>query len=278
MTAPIPLNIPDQTPFILGSSDGAMAHFGIGAEGEGSMSVTIGTSAAVRVFLDQPVTEKNMSIFCYHASGEHYVSGGASNNGAVVIQWLKESLLQTDESYEELLRLAESVSIVQDDLFFVPYILGERAPVWNSDAKGIFCGLTINHTKAHLIRAAIEGITYNIYTIGKLIMKTMPVTQIYASGGFAESTLWLQLLADIFNCKVLVSGNLESSALGAVMVGVKAVNLPLVIRPSIVSEHEPDQCNHLIYQKQYHKFERIYKLLKNEFANASEAAKPIPVF
>lgn len=272
------IHVSTATPFIIGSSDGAMAHLGAGSDDGDSLSVTIGTSAAVRVLSGQPVTEKNMSIFCYHANGDQYVSGGASNNGAVVIQWLKDSLLQTSESYEELLQLAEHVSLADDDLFFVPYILGERAPVWNSDAKGIFCGLSINHTKAHLIRAAMEGITYNLYTIAKLVMKSMPVKRIYATGGFAESSFWLQMLADIFNCKVLVSGSLESSALGAVMAGVKALKIPLVIHPTIVAEHEPDPYNHLIYQQQYHKFERLYKLFKNEFSGTGEPAKPIPVY
>lgn len=272
------LNISDHTPLIIGGSDGGMANLGVGSIEKDSMAVTIGTSAAVRIFSDIPVTEKNMSIFCYHASGKQYIIGGASNNGAVVMQWLKEALLQTTETYEQLFHLAESVTIVDDDLFFVPYILGERAPVWDSDARGIFCGLSINHTKAHLIRAVMEGVTYNLYTIGKLLMKSISVKQIYATGGFAESSLWLQLLADIFNCRVLVSGSLESSALGAVMVGVKALKMPLVIRPSIVSEHEPDLANHLIYQKQYDKFERLYKLYKNEFINTGEPAKPIPVY
>lgn len=257
--------LPDQVPFVAGSSDGALANLGTGSVSNNSMSVTIGTSGAVRVLSDQPVTEKNMSIFCYHASGEKYIIGGASNNGAIVMQWLKESLLQTDDSYEQLFQLAESVTLENDDLFFVPYILGERAPVWNSDAKGVFFGLSKHHTKAHFVRAIVEGITYNLYSIGKLVMKTMPITEIYAAGGFAQNRFWLQLLADVFNCKVLVSGSLESSALGAVMVGAEALELPAIRQPVIVSEHDPDTTKHKNYLKQSQKFERVYKLLKNEF-------------
>ncbi|MBC7827788.1 MAG: gluconokinase [Chitinophagaceae bacterium] len=270
------LNLPAGTPFVVGSSDGALANLGTGSVSDDSMSVTIGTSAAVRILSDRAITDKDMSIFCYHANGDQYIIGGASNNGAVVMQWLKESLLQTTESYEQLFDLAATVSIANDDLFFVPYILGERAPVWNSEAKGVFCGLTINHTKAHLVRAVIEGITYNLFSIGKLIMKTGTVKQIYAAGGFAESPLWLQLLADIFNCRVLVTGSLESSALGAVIVGVKALNIPVHIQPSIVAEYEPDLFNHKNYLRQFYKFERLYKLLKNEFVNTNPVPAPIP--
>jgi len=273
---PYILNVSTDTPFVIGGSDGALANLGTGSISSDSMAVTIGTSAAVRILSDQPVTEKNMSIFCYHARGGQYIIGGASNNGAIVIQWLKESLLQTKESHQQLFELAEKIGVVSDDLLFIPYILGERAPVWNAHAKGIFFGLSINHTKAHLIRAAMEGVTYNLYSIARHMMKKTAVKEIYATGGFAQSSLWLQILADIFNCKVLVSGSLESSALGAVMVGIKALNIPIAIRPSIVSEHEPNLFNHEVYQKQFHKFERIYKLLKSEFVSTNQLITPIP--
>ena len=108
-------------------------------------------------------------------------------------------------------------------------------------------------------------------------MKTAPVKQIYAAGGFAQSSLWLQVLADIFNCKVLVSGSSESSALGAVMVGVKALDIPVTIRPSIVSEHEPDPYNHKNYLRQFHKFDRLYKILKSEFLETNLVTKEVPV-
>lgn len=262
------LNLPPETPFVIGGSDGALANIGTGSIDEGSMSVTIGTSAAVRVLAGRPVTEEGMSIFCYHATGNRYVTGGASNNGAIVIQWLKETLLQTGESYAELFALAEKVAPGSDDLFFVPYILGERAPVWNAGAKGVFFGLTINHTKAHTVRAAMEGVTFNLYSISQLISTAVPVTEIYAAGGFAQSPLWLQVVADVFNCRVLVPGTVESSALGAVMVGIKALGLPVVIRPSLVAVHHPEPSAHQVYEKQFQKFERLYRLFKNEFAPA----------
>lgn len=259
------------TPVIIGGSDGALANLGTGPAGGKGLSVTIGTSAAVRILSGTPATVKEMSVFCYHAADEQYIIGGASNNGAVVIQWIKESLLQTGESYQELFRLAESVPAGADDLLFIPYILGERAPVWNSAAKGIFFGVTIKHTKAHLIRAAMEGITFNMYSIGRQIQQLVPITEIYAAGGFAQSPGWLQLLADVFNCKVLVSGSPESSALGAVMVGIKALELSLFIQPATVATYYPNSLYHELYQQKFQQFERIYKVLKNEFTS-----QPLP--
>ena len=270
------LKLPPATNFVLGSSDGAMANLGSGSADPDSMSVTIGTSGAVRILSAHPVTENNMSIFCYHACENEYIIGGASNNGAVVMQWFKESILQTDESYEELSRMAKSVSLVDDGLIFIPYILGERAPVWNSAARGVFFGLAVHHTKAHLVRAVMEGITFNLFSIAKFIMKKIPVTTIYANGGFAESAFWLQLLADVFNCRVLLSGSPESSALGAVVTGARALEISSEIRPEIIAEYEPNACTHELYQKQFQKFERLYKLLKNEFASPGVTATAVP--
>ncbi len=266
-------NLANGTPFIIGGSDGALANLGAGSTANDSMSVTIGTSAAIRVLSNKPLTKEDKNVFCYHAIDQQYIIGGASNNGAIVLQWLKESLLQTDEGYEELFAMAATIPEGSNDLILVPYILGERAPVWNSEAKGVYFGLTINHTKAHLVRAAMEGVIYNLYSISKGLQKRTAVTEIYAAGGFAQSTLWLQILSDVFNSKVMVSGSLESSALGAVMVGMKALNIQAAIHPDIISINNPNSVNHQKYQKAFQKFERLYALLINEFDTTGNEAE-----
>lgn len=265
-------HLEQRTPFVIGGSDGALANIGTGSVANNSVSITIGTSAAVRILSEVPIRVSNMSLFCYHAHNKQYIIGGASNNGAVVIEWLKDSLLEASESFDELFDLAETIPTGCDDLIFIPYILGERAPVWNSEARGIFFGLAIGHSKGHLIRAAMEGICYNLFSIGKPIMELAPVREIYAAGGFAQSSLWLQILADVFNCRVLVSGSVESSALGAVIVGLEALKLPVAIKPGVVSEHLPNPKNHLVYQQHFAKFERIYEALKHEFVRTPMGA------
>lgn len=259
------LNLPDHVPVFIGGSDGALANLGTGATSNHSMAVTIGTSSAARILTEQPGTDVEMRTFCYHVKDNCYIVGGASNNGAVVMQWLKESLLKTNESLTELFEQAESIPAGSDDLVFLPFILGERAPIWNSHAKGNLFGFTINHTKAHLIRATIEGIVYCLYNIGKVLEEKNEVLKIYASGGFAQSTLWLQILADTFNKKVCVSDARESSALGAVMLGVEAMGrLPIQAKKK-EAIYLPDAMKHEAYKKQFQKFERIYKEIKTEF-------------
>jgi len=170
-------------------------------------------------------TDEHMRTFCYHLANSSYIIGGASNNGAVVLQWLKDTLLQTKETHAQLFELAEKITAGCNGLLFIPYILGERAPIWNSGAKGVFFGLDITHDKAHLIRSAIEGVVYSVYSIGKILMEKRTVTEIHATGGFTQSPLWLQVLCDMFNCTVLVSGAVESSAAGAVKIGMEAMGI-----------------------------------------------------
>jgi gluconokinase len=270
---PRTLHLSNKTPFVIGGSDGATANLGAGVTNKHSMVITIGTSCAARMTTQFPETDKLMRTFCYHSKDNYYIMGGASNNGAVVLEWLKDTLLQTGESYPQLFKRVKDIPAGCDDLLFLPYILGERAPIWNAYAKGIFFGVTINHTKGHMIRAAMEGIIYSLYSIGKILMAKREVNEIHATGGFARNPLWVQMLADIFNTKVVFSDAVESSAWGAVILGLEALNIEYSFKKKVLSVHEPDTGKHGIYMKQFEKFERIYELLKDEFNKEAVMAK-----
>lgn len=261
------LLIPRNTALIIGGSDGTLANLGTGSVDGNSMAISIGTSGAARIVVDKVETDSTMRTFCYHLKDHLYVIGGASNNGAVVLEWLKDKLLETTETFDELFSRAEKIDAGSNDLLFIPYILGERAPVWNSNARGIFFGLNINHTKSHLVRACMEGVIYGMYSIAKILSEKRTITEIHATGGFAQSPLWLQMLADVCNTKVLVPGTVESSALGAVIIGMEAIgNKPFSVR-EMVSSYEPILSSHEIYMKRFEKFEAVYEALKHEWMN-----------
>jgi gluconokinase len=205
-----------------------------------------------------------MRTFCYHIKDKVYIVGGPSNNGAVVLGWLKENLLETKETFDELFKRAETIAPGSDDLIFLPYILGERAPIWNSKARAIYFGLNINHNKGHLIRACMEGVIYALYSIAKILLEKRAITEIHATGGFTHSVLWLQMLADMCNIKVLVSGAVESSALGAVMVGLEAMQIESLPKKEILATYHPNLLNHEIYMKGFERFENIYETWKDE--------------
>jgi gluconokinase len=207
-----------------------------------------------------------MRTFNYLLSSTEHVIGGATNNGAVVIQWLKEQILQTNTSTEELIEKAQNSPSGAESLLFLPYILGERAPVWNANAKGVFFGLSINHTQAHLTRAVMEGLIMNLYSVGKVLMEKFPVDEICASGGFAKSDFWLQLLADVFQKKVIITNNVEASAWGAVLLALKALGLEAkTSKKSRLKIFLPDPKKAELYDQLHQKFERLYIKLQDEF-------------
>ncbi len=252
--------------YFIGAADGPLANLGTGAMGENKLAFTMGTSGAVRICVDEYYTDPQMRTFNYLLTSTQHVVGGATNNGAVVMQWLKEQILQTSISTEELIEKAQKIPAGAENLLFLPYILGERAPVWNANAKGVFFGLSINHTQAHLTRAVMEGLILNLYSVGKVLMEKFPVDEICASGGFAKSNFWLQLVADVFQKKVVITDNVEGSAWGAVLIAMNALNItPKISEQQGGKVFAPNLRNAKIYFDLHTKMERLYDKLKDEF-------------
>jgi gluconokinase len=251
---------------IIGGGDGALANLGTGAMKKDRMSLTIGTSGAVRLPIDKPFIDAKMRTQCYHLVDNQYLTLGAVNNGAVILQWLKESILQTNESFDELINQAQGVSAGSDGLIFVPYLLGERAPIWDASAQGTLLGITINHTKAHFIRATLEGILFGLLSITEILIpdkKEREEMTVMASGGFTKNEIWLQMAADIFYMKVVVSPKIEGSAWGAVMIGFMAFGIKSNQHDIEEKIFFPNPQNKMIYQENFRKFSKVYHALKD---------------
>lgn len=252
--------------YILGGGDGVLANLGTGTMETGRMALSIGTSGAVRLPIDKPFIDSQMRTQCYHLINNQYLKLGAVNNGAIVLQWLKESILKTDESFEELFEQAKIIPAGSEGLLFVPYLLGERAPIWDASAQGTLLGIQIIHTKAHLIRATLEGILFGLLSITEILLPNPDErheTAVMASGGFGKSELWLQMVADIFQMKVIVAETIEASAWGAVLIGFKATGITISNHTRIGKTFLPNKDHKEIYDKGFEKFKRIYPLLKD---------------
>ncbi|MBC8109504.1 MAG: gluconate kinase, partial [Verrucomicrobia bacterium] len=176
-----------------------------------------------------------------------------------------------DETRRSLQILAQTVPTGSDELFFLPYLLGDRSPIYHAAARGVFFGLKITHKQAHLVRASMEGVLFALYSIAKVLEENnLPIKTIYAGGGFAQSGFWVKMLADVFNTKVVLNESIENSAFGAVIVGWKAIGIinslqeaDKLIQPSMILE--PDLEKHKIYHQNFAVFERLYQKLKDEF-------------
>ena len=221
------------TPFVVGANDGSLSNVGVDAIRPGEVAVTIGTSGAMRTVVERPMTDPAGRTFCYALTDGHWVIGGPVNNGGIVFRWVRDELAASEsetakrlgiDPYEVLTRIAERVAPGSEGLIFHPYLTGERAPMWNPDLRGSFFGLAMHHRKEHMIRAVLEGVIYNLYSILPAMEELIGrVHSIKATGGFARSGLWRQMMADVFDREVIVPESFESSCLGAAVLGLYAL-------------------------------------------------------
>ncbi|GIO85472.1 gluconate kinase [Paenibacillus faecis] len=268
------------TPFVIGASDGVLSNLGVNAIDPGVVAVTIGTSGAIRTVVDRPKTDPKGRIFCYALTEKHWVIGGAVNNGGVIFRWVRDEFAASEvetakrlgiSPYDVLTKIGERVNPGADGLLFHPYLAGERAPLWNPDARGSFFGLTLHHQKEHMIRAVLEGVIYNLYTVLLAMEEQIGQPQkIQATGGFARSPLWRQMLADIFDQKVVIPESIESSCLGAVVLGLYA--LGKIESFDVVSdmvggtfEHSPIREHSAVYKELLPIYIRISRKLEEDY-------------
>ena len=268
-------------PFIVGASDGALANLGCGAIDKNKLALTIGTSGAVRVVADKPVVRSLNTTFNYLLTANHYVIGGPTNNGGNTLQWFVENIMNDNsrEGFDKALKLAATIPVGADGLLFLPYIYGERAPIWNAKARGAFIGLTSRHNNRHMARAVVEAICLALYDVFSS-MNTIKddIDVVYASGGFTQSEFWLQMVADIFGKKVVVDDVADASAIGAAMIGMYSTGLIKDIAEtkellSIGKEYFPVESNHNKYRQIFPLYKSLYQSLKEGFTKISSLNK-----
>ncbi|WP_064094465.1 gluconokinase [Rossellomorea aquimaris] len=274
------LGLPEKTPFIIGASDGVLSNLGVNAIEPGVVAVTIGTSGAIRAVTDRPVTDPKGRIFCYALTDKHWVIGGPVNNGGMIFRWVRDELASAEvevanrvgkDPYEVLTDIAAKVAPGSDGLLFHPYMAGERAPLWNAKARGSFFGLGMHHKKEHMIRAVLEGIVMNLYSVLLALEELVGAPKrVQATGGFARSELWRQMLADVFDQEVQIPESFESSCLGAIVLGMygqgKLNSLEKVSEMvGSVHSHMPNPEATEAYRKLMPIFIRLPRLLEEEY-------------
>jgi gluconokinase len=258
--------------YVIGGGDGCLANLGSGAVRPGETALTIGTSGAIRMTASKPEDDPEGRVFNYILSPDRYTCGGATNNGGNVLKWLFEKVLVVGDSEEEWQRRVQEADGVPpgcEGLIFLPYLQGERAPVWDADARGVFFGVRSLHDHRHFTRACLEGVSYSLYQIGASVAETTgPIARIYASGGFTRSDVWLQMIADVFNKEVALCGAADASAIGAAVMGQLALGLidDLEVAKElihVVRTYEPNVARHALYQDNYRIFSQLYGRLRD---------------
>jgi gluconokinase len=268
-----------ETKFVVGASDGCLANLGSNAIEKGVAAATIGTSGAVRVVFDKPVTDPKERVFCYILSEDKYVVGGAINNGGVVFQWFRDVFSEVEIEQGKLLGIDPYILLNgkiketragSDGLIFLPFLAGERAPYWNANLRGSFLGISHAHKKNHFARALIEGICFDMNVVLEAVKDlTGEVKCIYANGGFARSEEWVQILCDIMNVPTTLSDNYESSCLGAIMLGMVATG----------EAKNFEACSYLVRQGKVFTVRKeaneVYNTLYRIYKNSIDSMTPV---
>jgi gluconokinase len=238
------------TPVIIGASDGPLANLGLGAVRPGVAAVSIGTSGALRTVVDAPRIDDDGRLFCFALTEDHWVLGGAVNNGGSVIRWAAQAFgdghtLQGEDADDldaQLLAEAADVPAGSDGLLCLPYLLGERAPWWRAGLRGAYLGLRREHRRAHLVRAAVEGVCQQLALVRDgLTAAGVELRDVRATGGAVASSLWVQTLAATLNHPVRTTASPEGTAVGACLLGFHALGvLPdLLAAADIVQADSP---------------------------------------
>lgn len=271
------MGVSENIPVAVGSGDGATASLGCGAVSLGAISSTIGTSGALRTTVPKPVTPEGQTLWCYSFTDDLWLAGGAVSNGGVVLRWFRDNFRDQFEKEAakfggDIYRLfdsyAEEVPPGCNGLLFLPNLAGERNPDWNARATGMMLGLTYAHTKKDLIRAAMEGVLFRLYSVYLVLREYVGREhEIRASGGYTRSKTWLSMQADLFGKRIVVPQVTEASALGAAYLAMLATGaadglhkpLPSMQAQSVV---EPDEEKHGEYQDIYEKAMIFYETIK----------------
>lgn len=269
------LQLAPDTPFVIGASDGCLANLGSFAIEPGVAALTIGTSGAIRVANATPIYNFRAMTFNYLLDENTFICGGPINNGGIVLKWYVECFLKRQLSaaadYDEVLADLEHVPAGADGLIFLPYLLGERAPIWNSDACGVFFGITPRHTQAHFTKAVVEGISMALCHIGKALEESgLVINRVHVSGGFVRSHAWLQMMADIFGKPIGLVSTEDASSIGAAYLAMKSLNAIKsydVLKPEHITTLYPRAENHRVYTgRNFPLYQNLYKNLTVDMA------------
>jgi len=273
--------LPRGIPVVAGAGDQAAQAVGTGIVREGAVSATIGTSgvvfAASSSYRIEP--QGRLHAFCHAVPGTWHLMGVMLSAGGSV-RWYRDTLGREEmvraaaegvDPYDLLIGEAAGVPAGSDGLLFLPYLTGERTPYPNPQARGVFFGLTVRHTKAHLTRAVLEGVTYGLRDSLSL-MRTLGIAprQVRASGGGARSAVWRQMMADVFGTEIAAVTSEEGAAYGAALLaGVGAGLYRDANEACDRSVHVAAACrpgaDSIRYERLYPRYRALYAALEGEF-------------
>ncbi len=279
------MGLPADTRVVTGSSDAVNSSIGAGAVTPAQATLMVGTSGALRVVSPRPVLDPDARSWCYAIDEAHWLVGGAINNGGVALSWLRDCLNQAHPgrplAFEDLLALAGRAPAGAGGLVCLPFFAGERSPNWNLNARAAFFGMSLEHELRHVARALLEGIGFRFKSLLRVLAEIgLDPEQIVASGGFTQSELWLQVMADMMGRELNVPAWGETSALAAAFWAALAAGCADSMEDvrgwaSIQRTCRPVPENTALYERIYPLYAKLYQAAAGSFDDIARLQKEL---
>lgn len=267
---------------VAGAADNAAAAVGTGVVNDGEAFTTIGTSAIVYTHLDQytQIPEGGLHVCCCAVPGGFFTMGGPQAAG-LSLEWFKDNFCESYQEqakekgisvYDRINEEAARIKPGSDRLIYMPYLMGERTPHMNPKCRGAFVGLNLVHTRSHMLRAIMEGISYALADCNDLLRgQGRSVKTMKACGGGCRSLVWRKIMADLYRCPISTLKQEEGPAYGAaILAGVGSgifANIQETCSRFIeideTVEPDPEECK--IYAQYHVLYDALYEDMKQDF-------------
>lgn len=263
------LGFPEQVKIIAGAGDNAAAAVGTGTVGEGMCNISLGTSGTIFISSEHFRVDQNNALHSFaHADGQYHLMG-CMLSAASCNKWWAEEILQTKDFAAEQ---APIQKLGENNVFFLPYLMGERSPHNNPDARGVFFGMSMDTTRADMTQAVLEGVAFGLRDSLEVARKLgIKIDRTKICGGGAKSPLWKKIIANVMNLKVDVLEVEEGPSMGGAMLAavgcgaypdVETIGKKMA---HVVDTVEPEEELVAKYEEKYQKFKKLYPTLKPLF-------------
>ena len=263
------LKLPESVRVAAGAGDNAAAAVGTGTVGDGQCNISLGTSGTIFVSSEKFCVDSNNALHAFaHANGKYHLMGCMLSAASCNKWWMDEIIGTKDYAGEQ----EKITKLGENHVFFLPYLMGERSPHNNPDARGTFIGMSMDTTRADMTQAVLEGVAFAIRDSFEIARSLgIPITRTKICGGGAKSPLWKKIIANVMNLKVDVPENEEGPSMGGAMLAavgcgeypdVETICNKLV---RVVDTVEPEPELVAKYEEKYRKFRKLYPAMKELF-------------
>ncbi|MCR5487548.1 MAG: xylulokinase [Lachnospiraceae bacterium] len=264
------------TPVVAGGLDAACGTLGAGVARPGETQEQGGQAGGMSICIDEYAADPKLILSFHVVPGKWLLQGGTTGGGGTM-RWFEQNFADYERengsgkpSLVQLNEIAQKIAPGSDGLIFLPYMSGERTPIWDPDAKGVFYGLDFSKTKGHFVRSIMEGVAYSLrHNLETAANAGAQVGEMKAMGGSANSLLWTQIKADVTGKRIVVPASDTATTLGAAILGGVGAGIYESCEDAadktvhVTRTHEPDPANAEVYDRRYHTYLEIYAQLKD---------------